>query len=48
MYRIIAFATFWIAVGMLLMIFIGNNFVGAVLVIVLLLVSYNMFFCRKW
>ncbi len=47
MCRIIGFALFWIAVGMLLMMLISNVIAGVILVLLLLIVSYNLFCIKK-
>ncbi len=44
MKKLIGLAALCVAVGMLFMLFLVNRFVGLVLIILLLLVSYN-FFC---
>lgn len=39
----IGFILFWIAIGMLLMLFIHNMLIGMILIAVLLLLGYNLF-----
>lgn len=46
MKRIIGFALFFIAIGMIIMMFISDIFVGIVFVILLLVLGYN-FYCYK-
>lgn len=43
MRRVLGLMLFWIAIGMLLMMLIGNNIVGIILVAGLLVVGYNLF-----
>jgi hypothetical protein len=43
MKRMIGFILFWIAIGMLLMLFIHNMLIGMILIAVLLLLGYNLF-----
>lgn len=45
MKKIIGLAAFCIAAGMLVMLFMANRFVGLVLIVLLLLIGYNYFFC---
>ncbi|MEF9917064.1 MAG: hypothetical protein RR275_04115 [Lachnospiraceae bacterium] len=45
MKRIIGFSLFFIAVGMLIMLFIPNTFVGVMLILLCLLIGYNLFCC---
>lgn len=47
MYKLIAFGIFWLAVGMLLMLLIGNRLVGLILIFLMLLICYNLMFCKK-
>lgn len=46
MKRVIGFALFWLAFGMLLMMILQNIFVGILLIIICLLTSYTLFCCR--
>ncbi len=41
--RALGLILFWVAVGMLLMMLIGNNIVGVILVAVCLIIGYNLF-----
>ncbi len=43
MRRVLGLILFWIAVGMLLMMIIGNTIVGILLVAVFLIAGYNLF-----
>ena len=43
MKRMVGFTLFWIAVGMLIMLFLHNAFIGAIIIALLLLVGYNLF-----
>lgn len=43
MRRVLGLMLFWIAIGMLLMMLIGNNIVGIILVAGFLIVGYNLF-----
>ena len=43
MRRVLGLILFWIAIGMLLMMLIGNNIVGIILVACFLVVGYNLF-----
>ncbi len=43
MRRVIGLILFWIAVGMLLMMLIGNNIMGIILVACFLIVGYQLF-----
>ncbi len=45
MRKVIGFALFFIAIGMVLMMFLQNLFVGILLVIAFLLLGYNFFCC---
>ncbi|MBQ2801507.1 MAG: hypothetical protein IJF03_08965 [Lachnospiraceae bacterium] len=45
MRRVIGFACFFVAVGMVLTLFIANSFLFFVVVVALLLLGYNMFCC---
>lgn len=45
MRRVIGFALFFVAMGMVIMMLLPNIFVGVVLVIIFLLLGYNMFCC---
>lgn len=48
MCRVIAFAIFWIAVGMLLMLFFRYRIIGAVFAVLLLVVSYFVMGKEDW
>jgi hypothetical protein len=41
--RVLGLILFWVAIGMLLMMLIGNNIVGVILVAGLLIAGYNLF-----
>ncbi len=43
MRRALGLILFWVAVGMLLMMLIGNNIVGVILVALCLIIGYNLF-----
>lgn len=43
MRRVFGLVLFWVAVGMLLMMLIGNTFVGILLIACFLVVGYNLF-----
>ena len=43
MKKVIGFALFFIAVGMLIMLMLPNAFVGLVLILICLIVGYNLF-----
>ena len=45
MKRIIGYTLFWIAMGMILMMVLPNNFLGIVIIGAALLVSYYLFSC---
>lgn len=45
MKRVIGFALFWIAVGMLLVLILPNIFVEITVIILCLLLGYNLFCC---
>ena len=45
MRKVIGFAMFFIAIGMILMMFLSSTFVGVLLVIAFLLLGYNFFCC---
>lgn len=45
MRKVIGFAMFFVAIGMILMMLLPNLFVGTLLVIAFLLLGYNFFCC---
>ena len=45
MCRIIAFAIFWVAIGMLLMLFFRYRIFGAIFALILLAISYIILTC---
>lgn len=45
MKKMIGFIVFWVAVGMLLMLFINNRLVGTIISAVFMIVGYNLFYC---
>ncbi|MDD6811386.1 MAG: hypothetical protein PUD93_05940 [Lachnospiraceae bacterium] len=45
MRKLIGFVALCIAVGMLFMLFMSNRFIGLVLIMLLLLIGYNFFYC---
>ena len=42
----IGFILFWMALGMLLMLLIGNKFVGIIVIAVLLIAGYYLYYCN--
>lgn len=46
MKRVLGFALFFVALGMIIMMLLPNLFWGVIVVIILLLVGYNLFCCR--
>lgn len=46
MKRVIGFALFFIAIGMIIMMIVSNTFWGVVFVIGLILLGYHFFCCR--
>lgn len=47
MKRVAGFALFWIAVGVLISIWLPNMFVEVLCIILCLLVAYELFFCCR-
>ena len=45
MKRVAGYTLFWIAVGMLISLFISNTFWNVLLIFLLLLLGYNLFIC---
>lgn len=46
MKKMIGFIAFWIAVGMLLMLFLSHQYlIGLIMIALLLLIGYNFYFC---
>ncbi len=46
MKKMIGFIAFWIAVGMLLMLFLARHYlIGLIIIALLLLIGYNFFYC---
>jgi hypothetical protein len=46
MKKLIGFIAFWIAVGMLLMLFLAHHYLTALVIIgLLLLIGYNFYYC---
>lgn len=45
MRRLIGFTLFWIAVGMLLMLFLHSKLLGLIIIFLLLILGYNLFSC---
>lgn len=45
MRRVIGFALFFIAIGMIIELFIPDIFVGILVMFLLLLLGYNLFYC---
>lgn len=45
MKRVAGYTLFWIAVGMLISLFISNTFWSVLLIFLLLLLGYNLFMC---
>ena len=46
MKRLIGFALFFFAMGMLFMLILGSEFWGFILIVICLLVGYNIFCCK--
>ena len=44
--QLIGFILFWIAVGMLFMLFVRSNFIGVLIAVGFILVGYNLF-CER-
>ena len=47
MYRIIAFAMFWVAIGLLLMLFFRYRIFGTIFALILLAASYLILSCEE-
>ncbi len=47
MIRVIGFAMFFIAVGIIIMLFLPNKWCGAIIAIGLLIIGFNLFCCKK-
>lgn len=45
MKRVVGFALFWVAVGMILALALPNTFVEILCIILCVLAGYNLFFC---
>lgn len=45
MKTVIGCIIFWIAVGMLVMLLIGNEIIGIIIIAVLMLLGYNLYNC---
>lgn len=45
MRRLIGFIAFWIAVGMVLMLFLSDYLLGIIIIALLLVIGYNFYFC---
>lgn len=45
MKRLIGLILFSIAIGMLIMLFLSSDFVGVIIIFILLLLGYNLFCC---
>lgn len=45
MKKMIGFIAFWIAVGMLLMLFFTSRILGLIICALLLLIGYNCYYC---
>ena len=43
--RVVGFALFWVAVGIILALFLPNTFVEVLCVLLCVLAGYNLFFC---
>ena len=43
--RVVGFALFWVAVGIILALFLPNTFVEVLCVLLCILGGYNLFFC---
>ena len=46
MRKLIGYTLFWIAVGMLFMLAIGNTWVGLILIAIFIITGYYLFDCR--
>lgn len=46
MKRVVGFALFFVAVGILIDMFLPNLFVGILLILICLLIGYNLFCCK--
>jgi energy-coupling factor transporter transmembrane protein EcfT len=47
MRQTIAVALFFIAAGMIFMLILPSNFLGILIILLFLLISYNLYFCGK-
>lgn len=45
MRKLIGFILFWIAVGMIIMLFLSSEFIGVLLILLCLIIGYNLFCC---
>lgn len=45
MRRLLGFIFFWIAVGMIIMFFLDSGFLAFLIILLLLVLSYNLFCC---
>ena len=45
MKRVIGFALFWVAVGIILALVLPNTFVDVLCILLCVLAGYNLFFC---
>ena len=46
MKRVMGFAVFFVAVGMMISIFLPNTFVEVLIILICLLLGYNLFCCE--
>ena len=46
MHKLIGYTLFWIAVGMLIMLIIGNIWVGLILIAIFIVSGYFLFCCK--
>ena len=46
MHKLIGYTLFWIAVGMLIMLIIGNIWVGLILIAIFIVAGYFLFCCK--
>lgn len=46
MHKLIGYTIFWIAIGMFIMLIIGNTWVGLILIAIFIVAGYCLFSCR--
>ena len=47
MRRTIGFILFWISIGMLLMLLVGNKVIGIIIIGLLMIAGYNLYYCNR-